>query len=201
MSLSYLLKASRWLAHGLLLSLSWLVSFPSTAAEWRMASVDRPLVHMEGLITPGDARKLENLIAAHNIAPGTHFHLESRGGDVSESLMVGRILRRVSATVTHGYCASSCVLEFAGGTKRYISRKASGRKEGGLVIHQPSATQAILKSNNPVHRMMVSGLRNYLDEMTGGQDFFRVMINVPFDQPKALTIQAAISLGVADEVI
>ena len=166
------------------------------AANWSYVPGVNPMVKMTGLITAGDAQRLSSTIRQHAIPAGTRFHLESRGGDVDESMEVGKLLRRHRAVVTHGYCASSCVFEFVGGSKRYMSKTASGRRSNGLVVHQPSATATLIRSPNSAIKAKFKVLEDYLTEMTRNPQFYQVMVGIPFDAPVALTAKDAFELGV-----
>lgn len=170
------------------------------AAEWSYTPGVDAVVRMTGLITRGDANRLSRLLQQHGVPVGARFHLESRGGDVDESMVVGRMLRKHQAVITHGYCASSCVFEFVGGAKRYMAKNASGIMSVGLAVHQPSATAALIRSPNKAIQAKFQVLNDYLTEMTGSQNFYTVMVNIPFESPVALSTNDAYSMGVIDGV-
>ncbi len=79
-----------------------------------------------GLIKPGTAKAFERFLAK-NKGKIKRITLHSPGGSVPDALEMAREIRKRKLT-THvpndGYCASSCPLVFAGGTKRLAGAKA-----------------------------------------------------------------------------
>ena len=94
---------------------------------------------INGTIRKGDANNLKNAIndlrlnhCKNNTTAGSIVRLDSIGGDVEESLTMGRILRQhmLSASVPKGArCHSACVFILAGGYSRTIF--------GEVGIHRP----------------------------------------------------------------
>ena len=156
---------------------------------------------MDDVIVPGDASQLSALIVQKGLKTGLWVHMTSRGGDVSESYAIGRLLRKQQATVTHGYCASSCVFAFLGGVRRATTAAASGSMKAGLVIHQPHATRSLQANNSIFARRMLGELKDYCREMTGSDLFHDVMIVVPFESPRALSTEEAKAMNVIDLVL
>ncbi|MDA7946375.1 MAG: hypothetical protein MPJ78_02750 [Hyphomicrobiaceae bacterium] len=79
-----------------------------------------------GLIKPGTAKSFQRFLAKHK-SKVKRITLHSPGGSVPDALDMARTIRkRKLATYVpdDGYCASSCPLVFAGGTKRVAGRKA-----------------------------------------------------------------------------
>ncbi len=149
---------------------------------------------LDDVIIRGDAAYLRDML---NSAPTGQLrvHLASRGGDIEESQALGALLRQHNATVTHGYCASACVLTFLGGTMRILGGTDI---HGGasLAVHQPLATDVYLRSTNPVMQQAVQQLKDYVRSMIGSLDFYTFMMSIPYEAPRALTRQEAFGLNV-----
>jgi hypothetical protein len=90
----------------------------------------RPALAIRGTIGPAAASWLRTQLDEAHLAPGDLVLLSSPGGDVAQALIMGEIIRsRALATavgttdssgrVRPAYCASACVLIFAGGKPRY----------------------------------------------------------------------------------
>lgn len=172
----------------------------ANAAVWAVQDVDGTVIRMEGTIFEGDADEFEKILKNGKFKPGIRVHLSSGGGDVTESYKIGRLLRQYKATVSHGYCASSCVFAYIGGTDRITSTEASGNLKKGLVVHKPMATKPFDDSMLPYVEGLLRELRDYCDNMTGSDSFHQVMIKTPFETPRALTNTEARSMGVVDHI-
>lgn len=118
---------------------------------------------LSGPLAEGDAARLEDALDA--AAPPVTVALHSPGGNVSEALVMGRMLREreVATLVPSGAaCLSACPFVFAGGTDRRVE------DEAWLGVHQSYFDRsAILPAF-----MAVSQIQNghaqvlkYLDEM------------------------------------
>jgi hypothetical protein len=63
---------------------------------------------------------------------GTHYGINSRGGDVAAAMAIGRMLRKENAWLgVNGVCISACVLILAGAVDRQIG------KSDAVGIHRP----------------------------------------------------------------
>ena len=92
----------------------------------RAASV--PIVRMTGMIEPGDADKLDAVlarIAAQNPAspgrPLTIIEMSSMGGSLPDGFQIGLTLRKyrmIAVVRRRDFCVSSCALAFLGGNMR-----------------------------------------------------------------------------------
>jgi len=171
--------------------LALLLGAPAQAAN--MYWQDGVLV-LDDVIVRGDAAYMRDML--NNTPAGQlRVHLASRGGDIEESQALGALLRQYNATVTHGYCASACVLTFLGGTTRILG--GTDIEDGAsLAVHQPLATDAYLRSTNPVMQHAVKQLEDYVRSMTGSLDFYTFMMGIPYEAPRALTRQEAFGLNV-----
>jgi hypothetical protein len=106
-----------------------------------------PFLLLHGEIQPGDYERLLKYAAANNInLVGKPFILASPGGDVTEALKIGRLVKRLYAEVvvgpTFGPCASACFIIFASSVNRMAL--------AGLVgIHRPYLSRERFRSLSP----------------------------------------------------
>jgi len=102
---------------------------------------------MQGVIEPGDYDGLIDFAVLHDLnLPLSGIVLSSPGGDVSEALKIGRLVKKLYMEAfvgpEFGQCASACFLIFASAVERY-----SG---AGLVgIHRPYVSPERLRSLSP----------------------------------------------------
>lgn len=170
--------------------LAVLLALAPAAARPAAMYLSGETVMVEDLITAGDENQLEAKLRAKG--RGAHVHLDSRGGDIATSLRMGRLLREYQARVTHGWCASACVLAFLGGTWRYYTDDPYS----ALRVHQPLEAEAFLQSTKPADKAALRELEEYCASMSGGDAFYRRMIAIPFSDPQNLTRDEARRLGV-----
>jgi hypothetical protein len=101
-----------------------------TKADFGGAIGTRPALAIRGEIGPAAANWFRDRLDQANLAPGDVVLLSSPGGDLSQALIIGETIRSrglttavgaadASGRVRPGYCASACVLAYAGGTTRY----------------------------------------------------------------------------------
>jgi len=99
-------------------------------AEFDGATRGRPALAIRGTIGPAAAGWLRQQLDQAHLAPGDLVLLSSPGGDLQQAAIMGEIIRsRGLATavgtadeagrVRPAYCASACVLVYAGGKPRY----------------------------------------------------------------------------------
>jgi hypothetical protein len=137
-----------------------------------------PYLLMKGEIKPGDYQKLLRFAErdkAHFLEAS--FILASPGGDVTEALMIGRLLKDIYAPVSvgrrYGPCASACFIIFASAVDRtsvegligihrpYVARS---RLQGlTLAEAEREESQALLDAENYLHSVRVP--RAIVDEM------------------------------------
>jgi hypothetical protein len=90
----------------------------------------RPALAISGRIGPAAANWFRDKLDQANLAPGDVVLLSSPGGDLNQALIIGETIRSRGLTTAVGvadasgrvrpaYCASACVLAYAGGTTRY----------------------------------------------------------------------------------
>lgn len=81
---------------------------------------------LNGAIANGDADRLAKWLEALP-EPPTRFELNSPGGEVSEALEIGQMIRETGIPVSvmaGAFCFSACPYILAGGSERTVSRKA-----------------------------------------------------------------------------
>jgi hypothetical protein len=109
----------------------------------------RPALAVSGTIGPAAASWLRDRLDDSHLTAGDAVLLSSPGGDLNQALIMGEIIRSrglatavaVADTAGHirpAYCASACVLVYAGGKPRY------GVEGSKLGVHR-------FVTNSPVH--------------------------------------------------
>jgi len=109
---------------------------------------DHAALAIRGTIGAAAASWLRDKIDQAHLAPGDVILLSSPGGDVGQALIMGETIRARSLTTAVGtadssgqvrpaYCASACVLVFAGGKTRY------GIKGSALGVHRFVTTSPV----------------------------------------------------------
>lgn len=90
----------------------------------------RRALAIRGTIGPAAASWLRERLDETHLAPGDAVLLSSPGGDVGQAIIMGEMIRShglvtavgtadVSGRIRPAYCASACVLAYAGGKPRY----------------------------------------------------------------------------------
>jgi hypothetical protein len=90
----------------------------------------RPALAIRGTIGPAAASWLRDRLDEAHLAPGDTVVLSSPGGDLGQAIIMGEIIRShglatavgsadAAGRVRPAYCASACVLVYAGGKPRY----------------------------------------------------------------------------------
>lgn len=155
-------------------------------------------VHVDGVIVAGDARRLElGLMQAQQSGQPIGVMLISRGGDVDESMIMGRLIRQYQANTYHMECASSCVFAFLGGVHRFTSESGPD----ALVIHRPELAEVYVTNPSIFAKKMLDVLRDYIAIHTGSANLYEAMMLIPFSKPYSLSPRMALSLGAATMVL
>jgi hypothetical protein len=116
--------------------------------------------------------------------------LNSKGGDVTAAMKIGRIVRKYDGwTMINGdnKCYSSCALIYIAG----VSRSIDGRGELGL--HRPYFAAAP-QSREAIQKqvpIMLTTLKNYVAEMGVTDNFYQSMVNT---EPSAIMIYRAATI-------
>ena len=94
------------------------------------ASRGRPALFISGTIGAAAAGWFRDRLDEAHLAPGDTVLMSSPGGDLNQAVIIGEIIRLRGLTTAVGvadasghikpsYCASACVLAYAGGKSRY----------------------------------------------------------------------------------
>ena len=94
------------------------------------SSRGRRALFVSGTIGPAAASWFRSRLDQANLAPGDIVLLASPGGDLNQAVIMGEIIRSrglatavgsadAAGRIKPGYCASACVLAYAGGKARY----------------------------------------------------------------------------------
>lgn len=177
-----------------------------TAAELKITHAGLPLeAELTGEIEPGDGvriiRELNDAKPRAEIdaltagAPGAQFDarqwlwldVESPGGDLDDSLEIGRFLRSANALITtRSQCTSSCIFLLAGA----VERTGLVEAEGHIGIHRPYPVDARGKSDRQLARMfddLHGKVAAYLQEMRIPALMTEMIFAVPPEQMRMLT--------------
>jgi len=143
-----------------------------------------------GSIKKNDSLTFESLIRfiRNNCDEIRNFHivLNSDGGDVSEAMKIGRLIREnefATGLPANSKCYSSCVLLLVAGINRFII--------GNVGIHRPYFSN--LNSNETVaniqimRRNMTNQIKEYLDFMDINTSLIDLMMATPPEQMKILS--------------
>jgi hypothetical protein len=108
----------------------------------------KPALAIRGTIGPAAASWLRKQIAEAHLAPGEIVLLSSPGGDLGQAAIMGELIRAHGLATAVGtaddfgrvrpaYCASACVLVYAGGKPRY------GVRGSRLGVHRFFTTRPV----------------------------------------------------------
>ena len=112
------------------------------------AAQGRRTLFIKGEIGPAAAKWFRDRLDEAQLAAGDVILMSSPGGDLNQAAILGEIIRSrglvtavgvadAAGHVKPSYCASACVLVFAGGKTRF------GVPGSGLGVHRFTATKAI----------------------------------------------------------
>jgi len=107
-----------------------LTATPIASADFSGSARRRPALAIRGTIGPAAASWLRERIDEAHLVPGDLVLLSSPGGDLGQAIIMGEIIRArglgtvvgtadSSGRIRPAYCASACVLVYAGGKPRY----------------------------------------------------------------------------------
>ncbi|KEA51874.1 hypothetical protein DT73_13145 [Mangrovibacter sp. MFB070] len=136
-----------------------------------------------GDIQEGDYKKLNDFITnISKLNPKTRIgviYLNSNGGDLYESFMLGKLIREHKIQVVipmNSHCYSSCVFVLAAGVGRLSF--------GDVGIHSFYSVKTLDKNFNydeedKVYQKTLNDIRNYLNYMRVSQKIVDMMLTVP----------------------
>ena len=167
----------------------------------RVASDDRWLIYLEGLIDTGATARLERTIDRERIGSAV-MYFDSPGGHLVEAMALGRLIRQrgyatsVDARPTGGVrrsgrCYSACPIAFAGGVRRSLGTAAVlgvHRAENSVPVPDEVAFQGTVTDQ----------LRDYLTAMGVSPELVTIMAAVPHDTIRVLTADEDARLGLVN---
>jgi ATP-dependent protease ClpP protease subunit len=130
-------------------------------------------------------------------AYGTHYGINSNGGDVAAAMAIGRLFRKERAWIeVDGVCISACVLILAGAVERVVS------SSGKVGIHRPylaTTPQRPLTADqvNSAYSAMLGDIRAYLREMNVSERLADAMLATEPERVHMLTQAELVSYGLA----
>lgn len=131
-------------------------------------------VWVTGIITEQDAKSVQDISGQLENPSVLNFWLDSKGGDVSAAIKIGRLIRRYDGQTLiaqNGKCYSSCALIFIAGVRRV--------NFGELGLHRPYLASAP-QSRETVEKqvpLMLSMIKSYVAEMGVTDNFYQEMVN------------------------
>lgn len=159
-------------------------------------------VTINGIILVGDSDKVrENLNLMKNkfgekecVQGQTWLLINSDGGDIDESIKIGRIIRNNNLVVMipdTATCLSACVLILAGGTSRYVEGKVGIHRPYFSELENGLSSQQIRKKADSLN----TKIREYLSEVDIPISLLDAMKVVPPDSMRILTYKELSSFG------
>ena len=144
-------------------------------ADVRIKDEDDFSIYIEitSTITQHDADEFQDISAKYETKLLT-VYLDSRGGDVSAAMKIGRLIRKYDGwTWINSKCYSSCALIFIAGVIRTTA------PYGELGLHRPylASTPANRESVEKQVPIMLSTIKNYINEMGITDNFYQQMVN------------------------
>jgi len=138
--------------------------------KWSNFDLAMPRIYAEGLIEPGDAERLSEIVSRAGIHSGIVL-FNSPGGSLKDGLLLGETIRRLGLStgiaefrnglmVKSGICASACSYAFAGGYHRYFEAG-----EQSLGIHQFYAAPGSAEISSGETQEISGLLVSYLNSM------------------------------------
>jgi len=147
------------------------------------------IITISGEIGPSDRRDFETFATMakerSKIDIPYQVRLESKGGDVSTAIEIGRIVRRDGGNTTvqkDAQCLSSCVFILAGGVMRYVG--------GQVGIHRPfDPTDAATTPEQQKRKydQIEKDAKRFLKDVNIPPELYDHMFRVPSDSIRYLT--------------
>jgi hypothetical protein len=139
--------------------------------------------------------KAKRLTKANELSgdPVVLVFLNSRGGEITAAIEMGKLLRANAANVwidSSAECSSACVLVLAGG----VSRSAAGGAKIGLhrPFYRPSEFAALSYSDSQnSYTHLAKTVKTYLSEMGIADGLFDAMMRVPSNHTNFVSLEVA----------
>jgi hypothetical protein len=168
-------------------------------------------IEIVGQIENGDTARLKRVLDAFG---GALVSFNSPGGDIYEAMSIGRLLSKentgpVNTVVERNeVCASACVLAFAGGDIKIITRGSPypERIPGGkLVIHRPSLVNHSIVANldqeefRKLYDQGIHDIKVYLQEVGIRPELAAEMMRFSSDEAHELSLKEIAYYGLDQE--
>jgi hypothetical protein len=180
-----------------------LVCMPAHASDIGMRVISREenfaVITVNGVITVGDTKRMDRLLTAASLkGKPIAVWFDAHGGDLVVAMELGKMMRTHHVTTYNAYCSSVCIFAFLGGTQRIVALNGNVR----LDVSRPSEVEAYTQKPLTTYGAPMLGiLRDYIVDMTGSPDFYDLMMKIPSNEPKALSLKDAVSMHVATAVL
>lgn len=151
-------------------------------------SINGLVCAIHGPISKDDPIRLEK-----NISKGCkNINVSSAGGDVDAALTMGRAIRKAQMSIVigdKGRCASACVFLYAGAVYR--------APYAPIEIHRPylGSSNASFEVTQSKYRELEKRIKTYLREMNVSEILFDLMMSIPPEKTKKLTIDEMEKMG------
>ncbi|MBV1929042.1 MAG: hypothetical protein KUG81_05970 [Gammaproteobacteria bacterium] len=177
------------------------MSFQYKGKDSRTIGLDfYQVIYAEGNIAENTSEKFIAFAQKHNILPGAMVYLQSNGGNLSESLRLGRAIRKLGFNTTvgsknfplKGHCYSACAFSFLGGQSRFMH--GNNQKYGlhRFYNKELSADDA---------QIISSKLISYIEEMGVKNDLFHIMTLVGKEEIVTVEKESLIELNAVNNGI
>jgi hypothetical protein len=167
-------RPARALFFGLAAALGWMLFALAPPACAEVVTVDGA-TWLKGEIVPRDYLALSRRARE----PGLVLHLDSRGGQVTSAVAIGRLLRATDATArveAGASCISACVLVLAGAPKRSLDPAAV------IGLHRPYDEDDARLPPEEVQRKQArleAFIKSYLREVNVPTSLYESMLLAP----------------------
>ncbi len=156
-------------------------------------------IKFKGILAKGDALKLGNTLeVAQKTGKQLAVVLDLSGGDDSEAILTGRLIRSFQADTYHDYCATECIFAFVGGVRRFLMKIDPA---AALVLNRPQYADIYVKSMDPTLTERVEKLRTHLKRMTGEDRLFNQMMDNPSTIPHTVEEKEALGTNLVTMVL
>ncbi|MFO1430621.1 MAG: hypothetical protein U1F76_10860 [Candidatus Competibacteraceae bacterium] len=189
----------------LLLELLVLYSNPAAALEYKTGTVGgKRILLAQGLIEPGDTMKFINSFS--DFGQIDELWLYSPGGNIPESLSLGRIVREkgIVTRIANGtFCLSACVHMFIGGVIRYVD------PSGNVCVHMFTRFSPEKQYKGRISGLQLQNLEQisayvtnesilYIQEMGVSQKLMGKMARTPNSAPVCLSRQELVDYNIVN---
>jgi hypothetical protein len=169
----------------------------------RLPGDEHWLIYLDGPVDPGATSRVVSLILTEHITHAV-VYLNSPGGSLVTAMQLGRVLREhafdtrigtrtTDATrATAGTCHSACPFILAGGVRRSL-------ETGSAIGLHRAENRSTVRDEDAFQHVVETQVVDYLAEMGVRADVASIMVAVPHDQIRDLTVDEALQLNLLNE--